>query len=65
MKRILLVEDDQLLGAGLEDYFQQNGFLCQWVSEAQEVEAYLHKVDLMVLDRQLAGGTVCVGCRFG
>mgnify|MGYP000224022436 CR=1 FL=1 len=56
MKRILLVEDDQLLGAGLQDYFQENGFLCQWVSEAVEVEAYLHKVDLMVLDRQLAAG---------
>lgn len=32
MKRILLIEDDTLLGQGLRDYLHDHGYACEWVT---------------------------------
>jgi len=56
MKQILLVEDDHLLGEGLQDYIQQQGFQCKWVTNAVQVDKHWFSADLVILDRQLPEG---------
>jgi len=56
MSRILLVEDDQLLGQGLADYINQQGYQCQWLTKMAQVEKHWFNADLVVLDRMLAEG---------
>ncbi|MEI8593030.1 response regulator transcription factor [Photobacterium sp. Hal280] len=56
MSRILLVEDDVLLGEGLTMYLTKNGYRCDWVKKIADVDKYWMKADLVVLDRQLPEG---------
>ncbi|HWX04137.1 response regulator transcription factor [Collimonas sp.] len=53
---ILLIEDDLELGAGLQQFLQQEGFACIWQSAASAVAASWRQADLVILDRQLADG---------
>lgn len=56
MSRVLLVEDDVLLGEGLSMYLSKNGYRCDWVKKISDVEKHWIKADLVVLDRQLPEG---------
>ncbi|MGE0370570.1 MAG: response regulator [Gammaproteobacteria bacterium] len=50
--RILLVEDDELLGNGLQVGLQQSGYAVDWVKDGQSAELFLGAgtYDLMILD---------------
>ena len=50
--RILLVEDDELLGNGLQVGLQQSGYAADWVKDGQAAELFLGAgtYDLMILD---------------
>ncbi|NAW87906.1 response regulator transcription factor [Photobacterium halotolerans] len=56
MSRVLLVEDDALLGEGLAMYLTKNGYRCDWVKRITDVGKDWIKADLVVLDRQLPEG---------
>ncbi|EGQ9890833.1 response regulator transcription factor [Vibrio cholerae] len=56
MKRILLIEDDTLLGQGLRDYLHDHGYACEWVTQSQQVERHWFSTELVILDRQLHDG---------
>lgn len=56
MNHILLIEDDKLLGEGLNEYLTQQGFECQWLANTQHIEKHWYRADLVILDRQLAEG---------
>ncbi|PSV95098.1 response regulator transcription factor [Photobacterium angustum] len=56
MNKILLVEDDQLLGQGLQAFLQSNGYHCTWVESAQDTEKKWINADIVILDRQLQDG---------
>lgn len=55
--RILLVEDDSLLGNGLQQGMRQAGMTVDWVETGEHAMAALatHRYDTVVLDRQLPG----------
>jgi two-component system response regulator QseB len=55
--RILLVEDDELLGAGIRDALDREHFGVEWVSGGREAAAALRAAsfDLVVLDLGLPG----------
>lgn len=53
---LLLIEDDLSLGQGLQDFLQQEGFSCRWLSELGQVEKHWHQADLAILDRQFPDG---------
>ncbi|AFL76261.1 response regulator [Thiocystis violascens] len=55
--RILIVEDDRLLGAGLQTGLAQDGYLADWVHSADPAEHALRveHFDVMVLDLGLPG----------
>ncbi len=50
--RILLVEDDELLGNGLQVGLQQSGYAVDWVKDGHSAELFLGAgaYDLMILD---------------
>jgi DNA-binding response OmpR family regulator len=50
--RLLLVEDDELLGNGLQVGLQQSGYAVDWVKDGQSAELFLgaDPYDLMILD---------------
>lgn len=56
MNTILLIEDDELLGQGLVNFFKFNGYECLWAKESRAVEALWFRADLIILDRQLSDG---------
>lgn len=56
MKRILLIEDDVLLGQGLRDYLQSHHYQCSWVIKSEHVKRHWFNADLVILDRQLHDG---------
>lgn len=56
MKTILLIEDDNLLGAGLHDYLIRQGYKCQWLTGSENVDQHWYGADLVILDRQLRDG---------
>lgn len=56
MKTILLIEDDNLLGAGLHDYLIRQGYQCQWLTGSENVDQHWYGADLVILDRQLRDG---------
>jgi len=56
MTRILLIEDDQLLGEGFSQYLTEEGFECQWLSDSKKVTNHWMQADLVILDRQLPEG---------
>ncbi|MCG9751709.1 response regulator transcription factor [Vibrio brasiliensis] len=56
MSRILLIEDDQLVGEGFSQYLTEEGFECQWLSDSKNVEKHWIQADLVILDRQLPEG---------
>ncbi|MCG6863473.1 MAG: response regulator [Chromatiaceae bacterium] len=55
--RILIVEDDPLLGPGLQTGLRQDGYTADWVRDAEAAEhaLQLEHFDLMVLDLGLPG----------
>lgn len=55
--RVLLVEDDVLLGDGLQQGLIQQGYAVDWLQRGDEAEAALmtHRYDCVVLDWQLPG----------
>lgn len=53
---LLLIEDDPALGAGLSSFLLQEGFACQWLREASDVDRHWYLADLVILDRQLPDG---------
>ncbi|AKH19922.1 response regulator [Sedimenticola thiotaurini] len=55
--RILLVEDDQLLGDGLCVGLEQMGYTVDWISDGFQAELALqdHSLDLAILDISLPG----------
>jgi DNA-binding response OmpR family regulator len=55
--RVLLVEDDALLGHGLHQGLMQHGFVVDWLSDGDQAEAALMVLayDCVVLDWQLPG----------
>lgn len=56
MNSILLVEDDQLLGQGVQQFLQSSGYQCTWVTNSIDAEKHWFNADLVVLDRQLDDG---------
>jgi DNA-binding response OmpR family regulator len=50
--RLLLVEDDELLGNGLQVGLNQSGYAVDWVKDGQAAELFLDagEYDLMILD---------------
>jgi len=56
MNSILLIEDDQLLGQGIQTFLQSNGYQCTWVTSAKQANKHWFSADLVVLDRQLQDG---------
>ena len=57
--RVLLVEDDVLLGDGLQQGLIQQGYAVDWLQRGDEAEAAFlaHRYDCAVLDWQLPGLT--------
>lgn len=53
---LLLIEDDKLLGQGLQAFLQQEGFTCQWLRDVCKVANSWAQADLVILDRQLPDG---------
>lgn len=55
--RVLLVEDDALLGNGLQQGLIQHGFAVDWLRQGEQAETALitHTYDCVVLDWQLPG----------
>ncbi len=55
--RILLVEDDELLGAGVRDALERARYAVEWVQDGRHALAALHGAafDLVVLDLGLPG----------
>ena len=50
--RVLLVEDDSMIGESVKKGLRQDGFAVDWVEDGEAAEAALasHTYDLMVLD---------------
>ena len=57
--RVLLVEDDVVLGDGLQQGLIQQGYAVDWLQRGDEAEAAMlaHRYDCVVLDWQLPGLT--------
>jgi DNA-binding response OmpR family regulator len=55
--KILLIEDDELLGSGLQQGLSQAGFVVEWVQRGDQAEGALRAgaYDCLVLDWQLPG----------
>jgi two-component system response regulator QseB len=55
--RILLVEDDELLGAGIRDALERSRFTLEWVTDGRQALAALraNDFDLVLLDLGLPG----------
>ncbi|PLX63596.1 response regulator [Sedimenticola selenatireducens] len=55
--RVLLVEDDQLLGDGLSVGLEQMGYTVDWITDGNQAEAALqdNALDLVILDISLPG----------
>jgi two-component system response regulator QseB len=55
--RILLVEDDVLLGAGIRDALDRSRHTVEWVTDGRQAQAALHggEFDLVLLDLGLPG----------
>lgn len=53
--RILLVEDDPMIGASVRTGLRQDGFVVDWVEDGEAAESAIaaHSYDLMVLDQGL------------
>ncbi|KOE82145.1 response regulator transcription factor [Vibrio aestuarianus] len=56
MSTILLIEDDQLLGQGLVNFFKSHQFDCFWATNAKKATQLWYNADLVILDRQLVDG---------
>lgn len=56
--KVLLVEDDLLLGQSLKEYLELNGLSVCWLTDGREVESLLlcHDFDVIVLDLILPYG---------
>jgi two-component system OmpR family response regulator len=56
--RLLLIEDDAGLGAGLREYLQADGHVVEWCRCIQEVAALRHEpFDALLVDWQLPDGS--------
>lgn len=59
--RVLLVEDDPLIGSGLEEGLRHEGFAVDWVRDGDAASLALRTTPygLMLLDLACPGGTAC------
>ncbi len=56
--RLLLIEDDELLGEGLRDYLRADGHVVDWAHRLAEVDAYRGEpFDAWLVDWQLPDGS--------
>lgn len=56
--RLLLLEDDPLLGEGLRDYLRGEGHVVEWCSSIGQADALRDEpIDLMLIDWQLPDGS--------
>lgn len=55
--KLLLVEDDRMIGEGLQGALRKSGYAVDWVQDGQDVELSLKNTDysLMILDLGLPG----------
>ncbi len=56
MNKVLLIEDDQMLGDGLTQFLQQRGFECNWQQNLSKIAKVWLTADVVVLDRQMPEG---------
>lgn len=56
--RLLLIEDDPMIGAGVQQALQKEGYAVDWLSDIAGAEAAVedHPYDLLLLDLGLPGG---------
>ena len=58
MNRILIVEDDELLGKGVKLYFEQKSFSCETVDTYAKARTMLDRTwDMVILDQNLPDGS--------
>jgi two-component system OmpR family response regulator len=56
--RLLLIEDDELLGSGLRDFLRVDGHVVEWARQLGEIDAYRGEpFDAYLLDWQLPDGS--------
>jgi two-component system OmpR family response regulator len=56
--RLLLLEDDPLLGEGLRDYLRAEGHVVEWCSSIGQADALREEpIDLLLIDWQLPDGS--------
>ena len=55
--RLLVVEDDRMIGAGIQKGLQQDGFTVEWIEDGVAAKLALEKnsYDLLLLDLGLPG----------
>jgi len=53
MKTILLIEDDKEIGSFVKEDFEYRGFAVTWVISGENIEEFLHNVDVVILDVML------------
>ena len=56
MNRLLLLEDDRLLGEALHAFLEEAGYRCHWCTRSTKVADLWPRMDLAILDRQLPEG---------
>lgn len=56
--RVLLLEDDPLLGEGLRDYLRGEGHVVEWCTSIAQADAFRDEpIDVLLLDWQLPDGS--------
>ncbi|WP_429372255.1 response regulator transcription factor [Paenibacillus sp. DS2015] len=53
--RILIVEDDLMIGELLQQILQQEEYYVRWEKDGREVMEHIHNIDLVIMDVMLPG----------
>ncbi|WP_100754189.1 response regulator transcription factor [Vibrio salilacus] len=56
MSSLLIIEDDLLLGEGLNRFLTNQGYQCTWLTTINDIDKHWYSADLVILDRQLPDG---------
>lgn len=56
MSSLLIIEDDLLLGEGLDRFLTNQGYQCTWLTTINDIDKHWYSADLVILDRQLPDG---------
>lgn len=53
--KLLLIEDDRLLGESIKDYLESNGFFVEWIYDEDFIDKFFNfeRFDLVILDLML------------